>query len=536
MAKKAAEARAGARGGKEKKGGAAPLPSGELFVVDRRGDAPKKSSKAAKKKAKKEQRQESGPTEHELEELLFGAATVGGDGEEVGGLSDVESDGDEGGAAESRFGGEGGGREGADVESDGGDGGSSGGGDDDVEQQAAASNKPVWHDEDDDELEVDIAGQDRLRKLRKKEGETVIDGKDYQERLKQQFGKTAGAVSWATRKRVKAGDDDGDFLLRSTGGVLKGKGVALPQLALDVERMSDANQADVSDSVIQSVRFHPTSRLMLTAGLDKRLKLFQIDGKKNGKVQSVFFSDLPISSAEFSADGTEVFLTGRRKHFYTYDLAAAKINKIENIMGRDEKSLESMYVSPDNKHVCILGNCGKISLISRKTKMWISDLKMNHDARAAAFSGDGHTLYTGGSGGLVYVWDLRMRRCMRKIQDEGSVGVSAIALAPVGNLLAVGSTSGVVNTYDTSTFDGMSTGAAGELRPESRKAIMNLTTRIDALRFNQDSQVRKQPTAPSRFWHSLPTSIKHPLVVSAVRVRVVGGVGELPQTLNIRRA
>lgn len=57
--------------------GAAPLPDGELFVVDKRGDAPKKGAKD-KKKGKKE----SGPSEAELEELLFGGASFGGAEEE----------------------------------------------------------------------------------------------------------------------------------------------------------------------------------------------------------------------------------------------------------------------------------------------------------------------------------------------------------------------------------------------------------------------------------------------------------------------
>lgn len=55
----------------------------------------------------------------------------------------------------------------------------------------------------------------------------------------------------------------------------------MPQSVLDVERMADANIQDVSDCVIQSVRFHPTSMLMLTAGLDKRLKLFQVHTREH---------------------------------------------------------------------------------------------------------------------------------------------------------------------------------------------------------------------------------------------------------------
>lgn len=82
-------------------------------------------------------------------------------------------------------------------------------------------------------------------------------------------------------------------------------------------------------SVVQSVRFHPVGQVMLTAGFDKRLRLFQVrslcvcvlsshsdeanlliitqvDGVENKKIQSVFFADMPIRTARFTGDGSQV--------------------------------------------------------------------------------------------------------------------------------------------------------------------------------------------------------------------------------------
>lgn len=86
-------------------------------------------------------------------------------------------------------------------------------------------------------------------------------------------------------------------------------------------------------AVVQSVRFHPNAQLLLTAGFDKKLRLFQIDGKNNPKAQSIMFDDMPIYSAEFTADGTEVIVTGRRNFFYVYNLVQSRIDKISNIIG-----------------------------------------------------------------------------------------------------------------------------------------------------------------------------------------------------------
>ena len=47
--------------------------------------------------------------------------------------------------------------------------------------------KPVWHDSDDDELEIDVSNVRKNRKYRKDFDETIIDGKTYIERRREQL-------------------------------------------------------------------------------------------------------------------------------------------------------------------------------------------------------------------------------------------------------------------------------------------------------------------------------------------------------------
>ena len=56
-----------------------------------------------------------------------------------------------------------------------------------------------------------------------------------------------------------------------------------------------------------------------------------------------------------------------------------------------------------------------------------------------------------GKGGTVHTWDLRMRRCLARLQDEGALRSSALAACPTNGQLAVGSDTGVVNLYDETT-------------------------------------------------------------------------------------
>jgi U3 small nucleolar RNA-associated protein 18 len=60
------------------------------------------------------------------------------------------------------------------------------------------------------------------------------------------------------------------------GAAAGGRGGLLAPGALELSRLRDANGASPSDAVVQALQFHPNGQLMLTAGFDKRLKLFQV--------------------------------------------------------------------------------------------------------------------------------------------------------------------------------------------------------------------------------------------------------------------
>ena len=402
-----------------------------------------------------------------------------------------------------------------------------------------AANKRAWTDAADASLEVDLAAVNRTRKLRKTQEENIVDGTDYQERLREQFNKAnahTGAASWATPADINSdGEDDDDQdtdvshdPLRSTASVLSGgKGGPLPATELRVLRLKDANATSPSSASIQSVQFMKrnisgassgssvqsastaSTPLLLTAGFDKTLRLFSIDGKTNRKVQSVFVRDFPIHHAEFAPTSDEIILSSRRSFFYVYDLQAAKVSRIPTIVGREEKSLETFKMSPDGKYITFLGNDGYAIMVDRKTKRWLFDLKMNGSIRTCSYSSDGNQMYTSGSDGQVYIWDLRMRKCLDRHTDEGCVRATALSVSPNGSMYACGANSGCVNLYKKSLGDGVVVnynsskkslskkkkklrgplGTNLKLQRAPFKTIMSLTTRADVVKFNHDGQI-----------------------------------------------
>lgn len=362
--------------------------------------------------------------------------------------------------------------------------------------------KSVWVDDEEEKLSINVAKVNRLRKLRKEEEESVISGAAYVSRLRAQHEKLNRGTDWARldsrekdydsgedsdeesgvveAKGYKDDEDVNDILRSDQDLVVKSGGKLLPGL-LEYTKLVDANAEECSAGPITSVQFHRNAQLLLTAGLDRRLRFFQIDGKRNTKIQSIFLEDCSIQKASFLPDGSQVIISGRRKFFYSFDLVKATVDKIGPLTGREEKSLEYFEVSPDSKTIAFTGNEGYILLVSAKTKELIGTLKMNGTCRSLAFADDGQHLLSSGGDGHIYHWDLRTRTCFHKGVDEGCINGSFLCTSPSGNMFAAGSDSGIVNIYNREEFLG------GKRKP--LKTVENLTTKVGFMKFNHDAQI-----------------------------------------------
>ncbi|KAJ1567133.1 U3 snoRNP protein, partial [Nowakowskiella sp. JEL0078] len=237
-----------------------------------------------------------------------------------------------------------------------------------------------------------------------------------------------------------------------------------------------------SKSVIQSAKFHPTAPVLMTAGFDRTLRLFQIDGKINPKIQSVFIKDFPISNASFTADGKEVILTGKRKHMYIYSLEAGRFDRVFGVRGREEHSFERHFISPCNKQIAVTGRDGNILMLDRVSKNWIGGVKMNANVKDLKYSSDGMRMLSLAINGDVYQWDLRNRKCIHRFRDVGVVKATCLDVSADEKYLALGMQSGIVNVYSLADCQETS-------QPTPLKSIMNLTTSVSSVNFHPDSQL-----------------------------------------------
>jgi U3 small nucleolar RNA-associated protein 18 len=214
---------------------------------------------------------------------------------------------------------------------------------DDEEDIQREKKTSAWVDDDDEKVKISLTKSDRTKKLRSFLEEDEVHGSTYEEKLRDRYEATTSAASrtdWATLPQSdhdsSRSDSDEDMdtftaskLLSSTAPLLSNN--RLQPNILNVVRCPDANAGHYNHSTVNAVQFHPGSDedepLMLTAGLDKTLRFFKINGTEGSeKVHGIHFPNFPIHCASFLGDTGSVVVSGRRSFFYIYDAVAGKVS------------------------------------------------------------------------------------------------------------------------------------------------------------------------------------------------------------------
>lgn len=119
-------------------------------------------------------------------------------------------------------------------------------------------------------------------------------GSAYEAALRKQHSSMNPRTGWAALDRKRPakrsggyGGDDSDAeeqeegleiegMMQSAGGLLASRSGRLQPGTIETTRLKDANQHEPSNAVVQVVEFHPSGQMVMTAGLDKKIRLFQV--------------------------------------------------------------------------------------------------------------------------------------------------------------------------------------------------------------------------------------------------------------------
>mmetsp|Transcript_10363 Transcript_10363/g.23392 ORF Transcript_10363/g.23392 Transcript_10363/m.23392 type:complete len:523 (-) Transcript_10363:87-1655(-) len=387
--------------------------------------------------------------------------------------------------------------------------------DDAPEQQSkpAKKRKAAWVDADDEELQVDLSAHMRTRKLRNSGSETVVAGDEYERRLRKQFQLLHGNVRWA-EAQPDADEDDEDedaegeemALEPITSALAVDKkssrgGACPPQevqadhyTTLDLDLGIEKGQKPVKKSVLQALQFHPSADLLLTGGLDCKLKIFSLDSGEASKVSSHHFTHFRIHGGSFTPTGEEVLLTGDEDQLAGLDVATGTPFKVRLLMDKRHSRLRRLKMGPNPEEVSglrssklfsVLGDAGNIILCDVGMKQPVRTLRMPMAGVDSVFCPDKDRLLSIDNDSNIFEWDVGTGRCLQRVKEPWAVKPTCLAIGGKSqfaprSLLAVGTHSGIVDLLDIS----------GEKLPKAPvKGISNLTMPITSLCFHPQSEV-----------------------------------------------
>lgn len=375
-----------------------------------------------------------------------------------------------------------------------------------------SSDENAWSDSDDEKLQVSLTSTDRLKKLRAYADEDFLDGVEYSQRLRSRFRKVYPIPKWAKRDQKSSennSDEDEEDeeededkitatnplqkLLSSMSSYTSTKSSKiLAPGRLDITRLVDANNSAISRSAIQSIVFHPAHPLLLTAGYDRTLRIYHVDGKHNTLVTSLHVRNSPFQSAQFHPDGKRVFAAGRRRYLYIWDIESGNVEKITRLYGHEQtqRSMENFYLSPCGRYLALIGNTGWVNILVTASGQWITGAKVEGVVADIAWHSKGDKLTIATKFGDIWEWDSTTRKLDNHWRDQSGVGITTIALG--GNndrWCAVGGANGMVNIYDRKN-------PVVSIKPEDGVPILKpqhvleqLVTTVSTLEFSKDGQM-----------------------------------------------
>ncbi|KAF2859479.1 WD40 repeat-like protein [Piedraia hortae CBS 480.64] len=418
-------------------------------------------------------------------------------------------------------------------------------GEDDEDQERGQA---AWDDSDDGRLQVSLASQPRLRKLRRTEAEDFVSGKEYMKRLRKQYEALHPPPKWAQdamnqpRKRrrltndneaedddVVSGADPLSVLLQNSESLVRTSGPGtrrrLQSGAVNVQRA--AGVPGVQPSAITSLSFHPTLPLLLSSGPSSTLFLHQIassppEPTANPLLTSLHVRNTPLTTTAFHPIDSRIFLSARRRYFHVWDLHSGRVEKITRVYGQQhvQRSMERFKLSPDGLYMALLASSkkggGEINILSASTLQWIGQVRIEGRGGIADFCWwrNSKGLCIAAKNGEMSEWSVESRSVIVRWQDHGAGGTTTTTITlggrhnlsgfPLGTdrWVVVGSGSstgpGVVNIYDREKWarnhqQNTSSPPIPPL-PEPQKSLNHITAPPSHLHISPDGQLLAMAT------------------------------------------
>jgi len=414
-----------------------------------------------------------------------------------------------------------------------------------IDPTITTSSDAVWHDDDDDELMINLDATNRLKKLKTASHKTsVVTGQQLSELLQKRFEpkKAVWSLPTVVDREYDSVDilDEEDYQLLNDADSMVvnshdnnnhylNRLLPMKPERIHLKKMPEITSTNHCAAAATAIQFHPNpeSNLFVVGSLDHHLRIFRLHSKSTSQspselLTSVQFKDMGIHQACFNSGGvggSEVVISGRKPYYYVYDLEMGRLQKIAFPNGCPTKTTEHMITSSttstsavDTK-LAFLGTNSTIHIADGRSKQWITDLHLNSSARSACFI-DEYSIIAGSVSSELYHYDLRNASvpvCTERfVHDDGSSIISLAAYTPSAassaagysgfalpkSYLAVGGLSGVLSVYE-----GKSAASSHHTR------FSNVELSLDQQLLSTTSSTGNASTAPMKSLMNITTKV-----------------------------
>ncbi|KAB7500568.1 U3 small nucleolar RNA-associated protein 18-like protein, partial [Armadillidium nasatum] len=349
--------------------------------------------------------------------------------------------------------------------------------------------KPVWTDDDDLVSVKDVVST--YSKARGSRGTAEQSENKYKKALEEKFSQVFGSTpEWAQLDRKVVDEDEeeeNDLGKKTSVYISQDEWGKLPKTILAYKMVSPLNKEGNEGKIIRSIDFLSELKIALVGGFSSEtygvVTLFQFNGKENFKIKSVVFPNFPVKCARFLPSKKQ-FVVGSNlfSRFFVYDIEKGKKIDVPARNVEEKKTAKAFEISPDGKYIAFVLSGGQISFYDVNSLSHFESFQIPCEAKSISFANDSTTLYVAGSNGQIYVFDLIEWRCRHSFYDEGCIETTAISVSPNEKLLACGSSSGIINVYQTLNLSSSN-------NPPPCKVFGCLVTPVTCLAFNSTSEI-----------------------------------------------
>ncbi|MEQ8975656.1 MAG: caspase family protein [Coleofasciculus sp. C1-SOL-03] len=197
------------------------------------------------------------------------------------------------------------------------------------------------------------------------------------------------------------------------------------------------------ENFILSVAFSPNGQMIATSGVDKTVRLWDLQGQPIG--QPFQGHEAAIHSVAFSPDGQTIVSGGEDKTIRLWNLQGKPIG--QPFQGHED-SIHSVAFSPDGQTIVSGGEDKTIRLWNLQGQP-IGQPFQGHDSSvySVAFSPDGNMIASGSWDKTVRLWNLQGQPIGQPFQGH-KTSVRSVTFSPDGNIIASGSGDNTVRLWN----------------------------------------------------------------------------------------